>query len=153
MNADFLDLLTALNAAEARFLVVGGYAVGVHGRPRATKDLDLWIEASADNARRVMHALRDFGAPLADLVAQDLETPGIGFKMGEPPARVDVLTEIEGVRFEDAWPRRVEASFGAVKCAVIGRSDLLANKRAAGRPQDLADVAALEKLENARKRR
>src|SRR5579872_4113494 len=150
MNADFLDLLTALNAAEARFLVVGGYAVGVHGRPRATKDLDVWIEASPDNARRVMQALRDFGAPLGDLADKDLETLGTGFKMGEPPSRVDILTQIEGVRFEDAWPRRIETSFAAVRCAVIGRADLLANKRAAGRPQDLADVAALEKLEKPR---
>jgi hypothetical protein len=153
MNADFLDLLTALNAAEARFLVVGAYAVGVHGRPRATKDLDIWIEASADNARRVMVGLRDFGAPLGDLAETDLETPGTGFKMGEPPSRVDILTQIEGVRFEDAWPRRIEASFGSVTCGVIGRNDLLANKRAAGRPQDLADVAALERLEKAKRTR
>jgi hypothetical protein len=153
MNADFLDLLIALNAAEARFLVVGGYAVGVHGRPRATKDLDVWIEASADNARRVMQALRDFGAPLGDLAEGDLETPGTGFKMGEPPSRVDILTQIEGVRLEDVWPRRLETSFGPVRCGVIGRADLLANKRAAGRPQDLADVAALETLEKAKGKR
>jgi hypothetical protein len=153
MNADFLDLLTGLNAAEARFLVVGGYAVGVHGRPRATKDLDVWIEASAENARRVMQALRDFGAPLGDLAEGDLATLGTGFKMGEPPSRIDILTQIEGVLFEDAWPRRIETSFGSVKCAVIGRADLLANKRAARRPQDLADVAALERLEKAKKKR
>jgi hypothetical protein len=153
MNADFLDLLGAFNLAEARFLIVGAYAVGVHGRPRATKDLDVWIEASADNARRVMQALRDFGAPLGDLAESDLETPGTGFKMGEPPARIDILTLIEGVRFEDAWPRRIETSFGSVRCGVIGRDDLLANKRAAGRPQDLADVAALERLEKAKGRR
>lgn len=153
MNADFLDLLTALNAAEARFLVVGGYAVGIHGRPRATKDLDIWIEASADNARRVLQALRDFGAPLGDLTENDLATLGTGFKMGEPPSRVDILTQIEGLRFEDAWPRRIETLFGAVQCGVIGRADLLANTRAAGRPQDLADVAALEKLEKAKAKR
>jgi hypothetical protein len=150
MNADFLDLLTALSAAEARFLVVGAYAVGVHGRPRATKDLDVWIEASPANARRVLNALRDFGAPLGDLTQGDLETPGTGFKMGEPPSRIDILTQIEGVRFEDAWPRRLETSFGPVHCAVIGRDDLLANKRAAGRPQDLADVDALERLKTAK---
>jgi hypothetical protein len=150
MNPDFLDLLTALNAAESRFLVVGGYALGVHGRPRATKDLDLWIEASADNARRVMQALRDFGVPLGDLAEKDLETPGTGFKMGEPPSRVDILTRIDGVRFEDAWPRRLQTSLGPVRCGVIGWADLLVNERAAGRPQDLADVAALEKLEKAK---
>ncbi|MDP9149554.1 MAG: hypothetical protein M3O36_06395 [Myxococcota bacterium] len=153
MNADFLDLLTALNVAEARYLIVGGYAVGVHGRPRATKDLDVWIEASADNVPRVMQALRDFGAPLGDLTEADLETPGTGFKMGQPPARIDILTQIEGVRFEDAWPRRLQTSFGAVSCGVIGRGDLLTNKRAAGRPQDLADIASLEKLEKAKGKR
>src|SRR5450755_216941 len=99
MSPDFLDLLRALLGADARFLVVGGYAVGVHGRPRATKDLDVWIEASAVNAPKVLQALRDFGAPLGDLVAGDLEVPGTGFKMGEPPSRVDILTQIEGVRF------------------------------------------------------
>jgi hypothetical protein len=86
MNEDFLDLLSALSAAEARFLVVGAYAVGVHGRPRATKDLDVWVEANPDNAPRVVRALRDFGAPLGGLTAADLEVPGTGFKMGEPRA-------------------------------------------------------------------
>jgi hypothetical protein len=150
MNANFLDLLIALNVAEARFLIVGGYAVGVHGRPRATKDLDVWIEASADNARRVVQALRDFGAPLGDLMEADIEKPGTGFQMGQPPERIDILTQIEGVRFEDAWPRRLQTTFGAVSCGVIGRDDLIANKRAAGRPQDLADIVALERLEKAK---
>ncbi len=150
MNANFLDLLSALNVAEARFLIVGGYAVGVHGRPRATKDLDVWIEASADNARRVVQALRDFGAPLGDLTEADLEKAGTGFQMGQPPERVDILTQIEGIRFEDAWPRRLQTTFGAVSCGVIGRDDLIANKRAAGRPQDLADIIALERLEKAK---
>jgi hypothetical protein len=147
MNEDFLDLLSALNAAKARFLVVGAYAVGVHGRPRATKDLDVWVEATAENAPLVLAALRDFGAPLGDLVEGDLAVSGTGFKMGEPPRRIDILTRIEGVRFEDAWPHRFEAAFGSVRCGVIGLADLIANKRAAGRPQDLADVAALERLQ------
>jgi hypothetical protein len=120
MNQDFLDLLSALCAAEARFLIVGAYAVGVHGRPRATKHLDVWIEATPENAARVMRPLRDFGAPLGDLMESDLAKPGTGFKMGEPPSRIDVLTRIEGVRFEDAWPRRLETAFGSVRCAVIG---------------------------------
>lgn len=152
MNEDFLDLFSALSAAEARFLVVGAYAVGVHGRPRATKDLDVWIEVSEDNARRVLAALREFGAPTGDLTERDLATPGTGFKMGEPPRRIDILTQIEGVAFADAWPRRIEAAFGSLRCPVIGRDDLVANKRAAGRLQDLADVAALERLQQAKKK-
>ncbi len=111
MNDDFRDLLSALRAADARFLVVGAYAVGIHGHPRATKDLDVWIETSAENASRVLQALREFGAPLGELGANDLEVPGVGYRMGEPPSRIEILTEISGVRFEDAWPRRIEVDF------------------------------------------
>jgi predicted nucleotidyltransferase len=147
MHPDFLDLLRSLRAADARFLLVGAYAVGVHGRPRATKDLDVWVEPSVENAPKVMRALVDFGAPLMGLTIQDLETPEVGLQIGVAPVRIDVLTKITGVTFEEAWPRRIEADFDAgVRCAVIGLEDLLKNKRAAGRPQDLADVAALERL-------
>lgn len=147
MNPDFLDLLRALCAAEARFLVVGAYAVGVHGRPRATKDLDVWVEASDYNAPRVIQALTEFGAPLMGLTLDDLRTPGVGLQIGVQPGRIDVLTAISGVAFDEAWSGRVEASFGDdVRCSVIGVQHLLRNKRAAGRPQDLADVAALERL-------
>jgi|ERR1700722_19542750 hypothetical protein len=142
---DFLDLLTALNATEARYLLVGGYAVGFHGVPRATKDVDVWIEASDDNAGRVMAALRTFGAPLAGLAERDLARPGLGFRMGEPPFRIEILTEISGVAFAAAWPRREQASVDGVRLSVIGRADLIANKRAAGRTRDLADVEALER--------
>lgn len=134
-----------------KFLVIGAYAVGVHGRPRATKDLDVWVEASAENATRILRALRDFGAPLGDLAESDLESVGSGFKMGIPPRRIDVLTEIEGLSFAEAWPNRIDADFGdGVRCPVIGLTDLVTNKRAAGRPQDLADVAVLERILRAR---
>lgn len=144
-SPDFLDLLTALNAADARYLLVGGHAVGLHARPRATKDFDLWIEASPDNAARVVRALRDFGAPLGDLSEQDFANLGSGFRMGSPPFRLEILTEISGVAFADAWPRRETRSLDGVTCHVIGRDDLAANKQAAGRPQDLADVAELRR--------
>jgi hypothetical protein len=140
---DFLDLLTALNAAEARYLLVGGHAVAFHGVPRATKDIDVWIEASDENAARVMVALRAFGAPLGDLAEGDLARPGRGFRMGEPPFRIEVLTEISGVAFQDAWPRREQTAIDGIPLQVIGRADLLDNKRAAGRNRDLADVEAL----------
>jgi hypothetical protein len=149
--ADFLDLLTALNAAEAKYLLVGGHAVAFHGRPRATKDFDLWVEASSENARRVYAALRAFGAPLGDLAVADLAGTGSGFRMGTPPFRIEILTEISGGAFEQAWPRREERDVDGVRCFVIGREDLLRNKRAAGRLQDLADVAALERPGRARK--
>ena len=151
MNEDFLELLSALLDAEARFLVIGAYAVGIHGRPRATKDLDVWVEASTDNAERILRALRAFGAPLGDLTESDLETVGTGFKMGIPPRRIDILTRIEGISFAEAWPNRIEAEFGeGVRCPVIGLKDLITNKRAADRPQDRADVVVLERIERAR---
>jgi hypothetical protein len=147
MNPDFLDLLRALLAADARFMVVGAYAVGVHGRPRATKDLDVWVEPSAENAPKVIKALLDFGAPLMGLSAKDLESPGVGLQIGMEPLRIDILTKVSGPSFAEAWPGHIDAPFSDdVRCPVIGLDALLANKRAAARPQDLADVAALEKL-------
>ncbi len=152
MNEDFRDLLSALSDAEVRFMVIGAYAVGIHGHPRATKDLDIWIEASPDNATRVIQALRQFGAPLLDLCAEDLSRPGIGFMMGVPPRRIDVITKISGLEFADAWARRIEANFGdELRCPVISIGDLLINKRASDRLQDRADVDALERLERARR--
>jgi hypothetical protein len=147
MNPDFLDLLRALLAADVRFMVVGAYAVGIHGRPRATKDLDIWVEPSTENAPKVIRALVDFGAPLMGLTAKDIEVPGVGLQIGKEPLRIDILTKISGPSFVDAWPEHIEAPFGEdVRCPVIGLDALIANKRAAARPQDLADIDALEKL-------
>jgi hypothetical protein len=146
LSRDFRDLLSALSEADARYLVVGGYAVGVHGHPRATKDLDVWVEASSDNARKVIAALRTFGAPLMGLSEIDLQSPGVGLRIGVEPGRIDVLTKVSGVGFTAAWEGRMEASFGGVRAHVIGLAELIANKRAAGRPQDLADVAMLERI-------
>lgn len=147
MSPDFLDLLRALSDAEVKFLIVGAYAVGVHGHPRATKDIDVWVEASAENAPRVMAALREFGAPLMGLTESDLLVPGIGLQIGVEPGRIDVLTAISGVLFEDAWRSKISAEFEGVYVQVIGLAQLLQNKRASARPQDLADVDALERLQ------
>ncbi len=149
---DFRDLLFALSEADAKYLVVGGYAVGVHGHPRATKDIDIWVEASRDNAPKVIAALQMFGAPMMGLTEQDLHAPGVGLRIGVEPGRVDVLTKVTGVDFAAAWAGRIDAVFGDVRAHVIGLTELLANKRAAGRPQDVADVAALERLQRARGR-
>lgn len=150
MNQDFLDLLSAFNGADVRYLVVGAYAVGVHGHPRATKDLDVWVEATLDNAPKIIAALQAFGAPLANLGQIDFQKPGTGFMMGNPPRRIDILTEISGVRFDDVATRAIQANFDGVAARVIGFDDLVANKRAAARPQDLADVDALERLRRLR---
>ncbi len=147
---DFLDLLIELNRVSAKYLLVGGHAVAFHGRPRATKDFDLWIEASPENARRVVAALTAFGAPLGQLTQSDLERPGHGFRMGSPPFRIEILTEISGVEFGDAWNARQPWTIDDVTLGVIGRDDLIKNKRAAGRPQDLADVDVLERQANSK---
>jgi len=145
VNPDFLDLLRALSDAEARFLVVGAYAVSFHSEPRATGDLDLWVDATPDNAPRVFAALAAFGAPLQDLTIEDLSQPGIVFQMGVAPRRIDILTSITGVLFGEAWPERVEGRYGDVRLPVLGRDALLRNKRALGRPKDLLDVEVLER--------
>jgi hypothetical protein len=144
LNPDFRDILYAFCEEGVEFLVVGAYALAVHGHPRATGDLDLWILPSEENADRVLRALERFGAPLLDLAMEDLQTPDTVFQIGVAPRRIDILTSIEGVDFDEAWAQRVEVEIEGLKIPVIGRSHLIQNKRAAGRPQDLADVARLE---------
>jgi hypothetical protein len=145
VNQDFLDLLRSLSDAEARFLVVGAYAVSFHGEPRATGDLDVWVEPTPENAARVHRALAAFGAPLDELTVTDLHTPGVVFQMGVPPRRIDILTSITAVSFDEAWPERVEGRYGEVRFPLIGREALIENKRALGRPKDLLDLELLER--------
>ena len=144
MNPDFTDLLRAFVAADVRFLVVGAYALGIHGRPRATGDLDVWVEASQENAPRVMRALAAFGAPVAEFSEADLACEGVTYQIGVPPGRVDILTQLTGLRFTDAWPDRLTRPFGDVQVGVIGRAAFIRNKRATGRTKDLADVEGLD---------
>lgn len=145
INPDFRDLFAALNDAGARYLLVGGYALAVHAVPRFTKDLDVWVEPSAANAARVMAALRAFGAPLDSLVEADLARPEVVFQMGVPPNRIDIVTGIDGVGFDEAWSGRVSTTYGNHAVPVIGRAQLVANKRATGRPQDQLDADLLER--------
>ncbi len=143
-NSNFKDLLSALNACGAKYLVVGGYAVMLYTEPRFTKDLDIWIEASPDNAARVYRALAGFGAPLSGIQVEDFTAPDLIYQLGMPPSRVDILTSISGVDFEDAWERRNVAEFGDIPTMFIGLGDLIANKRTTGRITDLADCERLE---------
>lgn len=146
MNQDFLDLLHALLETESRFLVVGAYAMAVHGYPRATGDLDILVEASPDNAAAVMTALKEFGAPLLDLTEKDLSEPGMVFQMGQAPRRIDILTKIDGLEFAGAAEHLVHAKFAELMCPVIGIDALIINKRAAARPKDLVDLIELERI-------
>jgi hypothetical protein len=143
MNSDFLDLLRAFVGANVKFLIVGAHALAIHGRPRATGDLDVWVEPTVENAQRVLAALRMFGAPLASLSELDLATPGIIFQMGQPPRRIDILTELTGVTFDEAWGDRVSYVVDEIELPFIGRLAFIKNKRATGRAKDLGDIEAL----------
>ena len=114
MNPDFVDLLQSFIDAEVRFLIVGAYALAHHGRPRATGDLDVWVEATPANAPRVFRALTAFGAPMQEIRQEDFTQPGVVFQIGVPPGRIDVLTELTGVTFEQAWPERDQGHFGGL---------------------------------------
>jgi hypothetical protein len=143
MHQDFLDLLRAFIDRKVRFLIVGAYALAVHGRPRATGDLDVWVDATPENAAKVMSALEQFGAPTTQVSAEDFSRPGSVFQMGLPPVRIDVLTELTGLTFSEAWSSRTQAAFGPVVADVIGREAFIRNKRATGRARDLGDIEAL----------
>jgi hypothetical protein len=144
MNQDFIDLLRAFTVADVRFLVVGAYALALHGRPRATGDLDVWIDPTPENAARVMNALAEFGAPLDDIRQQDFATPGVVYQIGVAPGRIDILTELTGVTFPEAWADKLRRPFGEVDVDFIGRQSLIRNKRALGRPKDLADIESMD---------
>ena len=143
MNPDFVDLLRAFAAADVRFLIVGAYALGFHGRPRATGDLDVWIEASEENAPRVMRALAAFGAPLLDISEADFAREGNVYQIGLPPGRIDILTQLTGLAFDEAWPERARGRFGDIDVAFIGRDAFIRNKKATGRIKDLGDIEDL----------
>jgi len=144
MNQDFKDLLHEFNVHNVDFIVVGAHALAAHGQVRATKDLDVWVRPSADNAQRIFGALAAFGAPLHELTVQDLATPGTIFQIGVAPIRIDIITAIDGVDFESAWQDRLHTQFAGERVAVLSRDHLIQNKKAAGRDQDLLDVKWLE---------
>ncbi len=145
MDRNYLELLRCLNGARVRYLVIGGYAVIHYAEPRYTKDLDIWIECTPENAKRVLKALHKFGAPIDNLTVTELSSPGLIYVFGIPPLRVDILNSPKGVSFAKAWTNRERVSLqsGKLKANFIGKAELIKLKKAASRPQDLAD---LEKL-------
>jgi hypothetical protein len=150
---DLAAMLSAFGAARVRYLIVGGHAVGVHARPRTTKDLDVWLDAAPENIARACKALAAFGAPASIVEALRTASSEEIVWLGRVPARIDLLLSIPGVEFNSAWPRRVIVELGGARAQVIGRDDLIANKRAVGRPQDKRDVRALERAGDSARRK
>lgn len=143
LSPDLIDALAEFENFSVEYLVVGGWAVSTHAKPRFTKDLDLWIGTAPANLERAVRALAAFGAPRELLLEAARMTPDEFFFFGTPPARIDLLRSIPGVTFEEAWPRRARARWGTRTVNLIGLDDLITAKRAAGRPQDLLDLKLL----------
>jgi hypothetical protein len=144
LNPDFRDMLSALSAEGVEYLIVEGYALAAHGFPRATKDIDIWVRPNPENANRTARALRRFGAPAELIDEESLSRPGIILQIGVPPHRIDVMTQIDGIAFEDAWASRLVVPVDGLSLPVIGRGELIRNKRSTGRRQDLLDADRLE---------
>ena len=146
-SSDFKELLNLFEKHDVRYLVVGGYAVMKYSEPRFTKDLDVWIATDSDNATSVYAALKEFGAPLANLMADDFTQKDYFYQIGRPPLRVDVMMSIPGVEFEEAWKNRELVRLGGVEVPFISRPDLILAKKASGRPQDKIDIEKLKEAE------
>ncbi len=143
LDRDFSEFIACCIAREVRFLVVGGYALAAHGHPRFTKDLDLWIWIDPENVVRLVAALGDFGFGSLGITPEDFAEPGVVVQLGYPPHRIDLLTSIDGVTFDECWPDHVVIDIGGAPVPFIDADHFLANKRASGRAQDLADAQAL----------
>jgi hypothetical protein len=153
VSADFEELLALLNAHEVRALVVGGFAFSFHAKPRYTKDLDIWIDPEPENVSRLLRALDEFGFGSIGLKAEDFLSPGRFVQLGYSPVRIDLLTSILGVSFEEAWANRVQDMFGTTRACYLGKTELIRNKQAVGRAQDRVDVEVLQSFRKSRQRR
>jgi len=143
LSRDFKEFIASLNASNVRYLVVGGYAVALHGYPRYTKDLDVWIEPKIQNAQNVLSALTAFGFGSLDITADDFLEEGNIIQLGYPPNRIDLITSLKGLMFENCYPERVQVEIQGVLIDFIDIENLKTNKKATGRPQDLADLENL----------
>ena len=148
LNNDYKDMLRALSLHKVRFMLVGGYAFAAHGHPRGTLDIDFFVEATRENADALFRALAEYGAPLASsgVSASDFTRENFVYQIGVQPLRIDVINKIDGVDFAGAYQNSVETELDGIKLRVISLEDLLANKKAAGRPKDLADVDVIEHM-------
>jgi hypothetical protein len=146
LNKDYKDMLHALAGEKAKFLLVGAYAMAVHGYPRATVDMDIWVMPSPENADAVVRAIERFGAPLHDLTKADLLKDDTVFQIGVAPRRIDIITGASGLRFEEVFARSLDVNIEGLPIRVLALDDLIRNKRAIGRTKDIADAEALESL-------
>ena len=146
LNNDYKDILLALSNRKTKFLLVGAYAMAAHGYPRATIDIDLWVKPNSENAALVLQALEDFGAPTGGLSVDDLQTENVVFQIGVAPRRIDIITSIDGLKFEDAFANSQKIDIDGIQVPVLSVPDLIKNKRSTGRTKDLADAESLEEL-------
>ncbi len=146
LNPDYRDMVECLLREGVDFMLVGGYAVALHGWPRTTFDIDFWIMANPENAKAVMRAITSFGAPLMGLTEADFHRPGMVFQIGTEPQRIDIISAVDGLDYADAALRAVTMSVDGLEIKVVSLDDLIVNKRASGRPKDIADAVMLEKL-------
>ena len=147
LNKDYSEILQILSDHDVKFIVVGAYAMGVYGYVRATGDIDVWVMASAENSEKVYEALKVFGAPLAQIDKQTFDQPGIVFQIGVAPRRVDILTQIDGIQFDQAYEKRNVIEIEGMEIPFISLKDLVTNKLSTGRAKDKLDAEELSKLD------
>jgi hypothetical protein len=144
LNSDYKDMLQLLLDNDVRFLLVGAYAMGAHGYPRSTGDIDIWVEPSPDNSRRVYCTLTQFGAPVGELDESTFVTPSVVFQIGVAPRRIDIMSGISGVEFEMAYEHRQVVEIEGMLIPILSHDDLVRNKRATGRERDRLDADRLQ---------
>lgn len=145
LNPDFRDILSCLKDEEVEFIVVGAYALAAHGLPRATGDIDIWVRNSPSNAPKIMRALMKFGAPISNLSEEEFTSPDMIIQLGIEPCRIDIMTGIDGIKFDEAWKNKVNITIDDLKIYILSKADLLKNKLATGRDKDHGDIAWLKK--------
>lgn len=151
LNEDYKEMLQLLSEEDAKFIVVGAYALAAHGFPRATGDIDIWINPEINNARKVMNALKRFGCPLFELSIDDLLTKGTIFQIGVAPRRIDIITSIDGVEFNEAWDDCIKLQVEGIQIPILSLDKLIKNKESSGREKDTLDLKNLKRIKNKEK--
>lgn len=145
LNEDYKEILQSLLRNKVRFLIVGAYAMGVYGYPRATGDFDIWVDASIENSKKIYQSLSEFGAPLSNITEKTFVKKGVIFQIGVAPRRIDILTHIDGVIFEEAYKARKTIEIEGLRLPFLSKENLIKNKQSTGREKDKLDVAYLKK--------